>query len=264
MPEKGSNMPLLFLGHGSPMNAIEETEFSRGWQSVGNELGKPEAVLCISAHWETETTSVTAMARPRTIHDFYGFPNELFQVEYPAPGDPALAGRIKESVKKTEIGLDNKWGLDHGTWSVLKHIYPDADVPVVQLSLAFNKPPRWHYDLARDLSFLRRKGVLIIGSGNIVHNLGMIDWRNPNGGYDWANEFNMRIKSRILEGDHPSLIHYNELGKEARMAIPTPEHYLPLLYILGLKEKNEEVRLFNDSLTLGSLSMTSVLVRGTE
>ena len=260
LKERGVKMPVMFVGHGSPMNAIEETQFSRGWQLEGEKLGKPKAVLCVSAHWETEGTLVTAMEKPRTIHDFYGFPNELFEVEYPAPGDPSLANRVIETVKKHGINPDMKWGLDHGTWSVMRHMYPDADVPVIQLSIAYDEPPQFHYDLAKELVHLRRMGILIIGSGNIVHNLGMIDWRNPNGGFDWANEINEKFKLLILNENHRSLIDYNSIGEEARMAIPTPEHFIPLLYILGLKEENEKIRFFNDSITLGSLSMTSLII----
>src|ERR1700739_480782 len=180
-------MPLLFVGHGNPMNAIEQNEFSYKWKLLGVELPKPQAILCISAHWETKGTFVTAMQKPKTIHDFGGFPQELFDVQYPAPGNPSLAKQIKSEIKKTEVGLDEEWGLDHGCWSVIKRMYPNADVPVIQLSLDYTKPAQWHYDLAKELSELRHKGVLIVGSGNMVHNLGMLNWRNLNsGGYDWA------------------------------------------------------------------------------
>ncbi len=253
--------PLLFVGHGSPMNAIEENEFSIGWQTLKEKIPTPNAILCISAHWETNGTFVTAMERPKTIHDFYGFPNELFQVEYPAPGNPALATETKKIITKTNVELDNQWGLDHGTWSVLKHMYPNADVPVIQLSIDHNKSPQWHYDLAKELSSLRQKGVLIIGSGNMVHNLRLADWHNPNGAYDWAYEINLQFKNLISDGNHKALTSYQSLGQSAKLAIPTSEHYIPLIYILGLKEKNESIEFFNDKIVMGSLSMTSVKIQ---
>ena len=255
--------PVLFLGHGSPMNAIEDNEFSRGWRSVGKTIPKPHAVLCISAHWETRGTWVTAMEKPKTIHDFGGFPKELFDVQYPAPGNPELARETRKMINKTEVGLDEKWGLDHGCWSVVKHIYPDADVPVIQLSLDYYQPPQYHYELAKELSSLRRKGVLIIGSGNMVHNLRMVAWDKLDAaeyGYDWAIEANEKMKKYILGGDHLSLINYPSMGSAFNLAIPTPEHYLPLLYTLSLIEKNEQVHLFNDKLVGGSLSMTSLKI----
>ena len=255
-----SQMPVLFLGHGSPMNAIEDNEFSKGWQSIGNSLPKPEYILCISAHWETRGTYITATENPPTIHDFGGFPEELFRVQYPAKGSPELAMETGNTITKTVIGRDEKRGLDHGCWSVLKHMYPDADVPVVQLSLDYGKNPRYHYELGNELSPLRKKGVLIIGSGNMVHNLGIIDWRNPDGGYEWAEEENFKLKNLILENEHEQLINYNTSGKEAELAVPTPEHYLPLLYVLALKEKIENVFFFNDRTVLGSISMTSLLI----
>ncbi len=260
LPDLGHKTPLLFVGHGNPMNAIEDNEFSRTWQKLGADIEKPAAVLCISAHWETDGTFVTAMERPKTIHDFYGFPNELFAVNYPAPGNSILANAAKEIVTKTNVELDNSWGLDHGTWSVLKHIYPAADVPVVQLSIDHNKSPQWHYELANELSVLRKKGILIIGSGNIVHNLRLADWRNPLSAYDWADEMNSKFKVLIANGNYGDLINYRSLGKEAMMAVPTAEHYIPLLYILGLKNENESIEFFNDKTIMGSLSMTSIKI----
>ena len=260
LPAKDSKTPMLFIGHGNPMNAIEDNDFSRSWKKISTSLEKPAAILCVSAHWETDGTFVTAMERPKTIHDFYGFPNELFAVDYPAPGNPLLANSTKEIINKTHVELDNSWGLDHGTWSVLKHIYPAADIPVVQLSIDHNKSTQWHYDLAKELSILRRKGVLIIGSGNMVHNLRLVDWYNPNGSYDWAELMNSKFKVLIESGNHKELINYRSLGKEALMAIPTAEHYIPLLYILGLKEENEAVEFFNDKTIMGSLSMTSIKI----
>jgi 4,5-DOPA dioxygenase extradiol len=256
-------MPVLFLGHGSPMNAIEENEFVQGWREIGKTLPKPNAVLCVSAHWETKGTFVTAMEKPKTIHDFGGFSEELYQVQYPAPGSSELAKGIKEIVKKTEVGLDDKWGLDHGAWSVVKHLYPDADVSVIQLSLDYQRSPEYHYELSKELAPLRNRGVLILGSGNMVHNLRMVDWRRlneSNYGYEWAIEASEKMKTAILSDDHKKLINYQLQGKEINLAIPTPEHYLPLLYALALKEENEEVSLFNDKAVGGSLTMTSLKI----
>lgn len=255
-------MPVLFLGHGSPMNAIEENEFVTGFRKVGSEIARPTAILVISAHWETQGTFVTAMEKPRTIHDFGGFPKALFDVQYPAPGSPELAKETKSLITKTVVGLDEKWGLDHGAWSVIKHLYPDADVPVIQMSLDYRQSAQWHYDLAKELAALRRKGVLIVGSGNMVHNLGMVEWKrlNETFGYDWAIEANDKMKSSIQSGDHAPLINFRSQGKPFDLAIPTPEHYLPLLYTLALQEKGEEVSLFNDRAVAGALTMTSVKV----
>lgn len=253
-------MPLLFLGHGSPMNAIEENEFVEGFRDIAKTIPMPMAILCISAHWETRGTLVTAMETPKTIHDFGGFPRSLYEVQYPAPGSPELAHEIKKIITKTSLELDYSWGLDHGTWSVIKHLYPEAKVPVVQLSLDRGKFPEFHYELAKELISLRRRGVLIVGSGNIVHNLGILDWDRPDGGYDWAVNANNLLKKLIMADDHSQLIHYRELGEEIRLSIPTPEHYLPLLYILGLKEENETITFFNDKLVMGSLSMTSLKI----
>jgi 4,5-DOPA dioxygenase extradiol len=255
-------MPVLFLGHGSPMNAIEENEFVTGFRNIGKSIAKPTAILCISAHWETKGTYVTAMEHPPTIHDFGGFPQALFNVQYPAPGSPALAKETKELVKKVEIGLDSQWGLDHGAWSVIKHLYPNADVPVVQMSLDYTHTPQQHYELAKELAGLRRKGVLIVGSGNIVHNLRVIDWKNPGGGYDWAITANDTIKKLIAGGDYQPLINYSSLGREMLLSVPTPEHYLPLLYTLGLKAEHEAISFFNDKTVMGSVSMTSFKIGG--
>ncbi len=256
-------MPVLFLGHGSPMNAIEENEFVTGFRNIGKTIPKPNAILCVSAHWETRGTFVTAMEMPKTIHDFGGFPKALYDVEYPALGSPELAKEIKSMVKSTPISLDDKWGLDHGAWSVIKHLYPKADVPVIQLSLDYNKTPQYHYDLAKELSSLRKKGVLIIGSGNMVHNLGLVAWNKLNAdgyGYDWAIEANEKMKKHILSNDFQPLINFESQGKAFDLAIPTPEHYLPLLYALALKGEKEKVSLFNDKAVGGSLSMTSLKI----
>ena len=253
-------MPVLFVGHGSPMNAIENNEFTKAWQVIAKSLPKPNAIVCISAHWETKGTFVTAMEKPQTIHDFGGFPKALFDVEYPAPGNLQLAMETKKLITKADVGMDEKWGLDHGAWSVIKVMYPDADIPVIQLSLDYNLKPQFHYDLAKELAPLRKKGVLILGSGNMVHNLGMLDWNKPDGGFDWAQTANEKFKKLILDGDHSSLINYRNLGREVELAVPSPEHYLPLLYSFALKTQNEEVAFFNDKYVMGSLSMTSVKI----
>lgn len=256
-------MPVLFLGHGSPMNAIEENTFVQGFRQVGKEISKPKAILCISAHWETKGTLVTAMQNPRTIHDFGRFPQELFEVQYPAPGSPELAREIKQIVKKTELELDDKWGLDHGSWSVIKHLYPEANIPVIQMSIDYRKPAIYHFELARELQILRKKGVLIIGSGNMVHNLRMVAWDKLKGepfAYDWALEANEKMKSFILNENFKSLIEYNKQGRAFELAIPTPEHYLPLIYTLALKDDRDNLSLFNDQPVGGSLSMTSVKI----
>jgi 4,5-DOPA dioxygenase extradiol len=256
-------MPMLFLGHGSPMNAIEENEFVAGFRRLGSEITKPIAIVCISAHWETNGTYVTAMESPRTIHDFGGFPKELFEVQYPAPGSPELAKETKSIITKTQVGLDDKWGLDHGAWSVIRHLYPEADIPVIQMSLDYSKSPRYHYELAKDLASLRNKGVLILGSGNMVHNLRMVAWDKLNAdeyGYDWAIEASEMMKKFITNGEHRQLINYSSLGRSVNLAIPTPEHYLPLLYILALKEENEGVSLFNDKAVGGAITMTSLKI----
>jgi 4,5-DOPA dioxygenase extradiol len=255
--------PVLFVGHGSPMNAIEENEFVAGWRNVGKTIPRPDAILCVSAHWETRGTHITAMEKPRTIHDFGGFPAELYEVLYPAPGDPELAKETKNIIKKTEVGLDEKWGLDHGCWSVVKHLYPAADIPVIQLSLDYFQSPQYHYDLGRELSLLRKKGILIMGSGNIVHNLSLVAWdkmAEPGFGYDWAIEANEKVKKFILSNDHKSLIEYKKLGRAFNLAVPTPDHFLPLLYSLALKEENEKIEIFNDKAVAGSLTMTSIKI----
>lgn len=261
--ENTPRMPVLFVGHGSPMNAIEENEFVDGWRKVGQTLPHPKAILCVSAHWQTRGTQVTAMPKPKTIHDFGGFPNELYAVEYPAPGSPELAEETKRMVTKTSVGLDEKWGLDHGAWSVIRRMYPDADVPVIEMSLDYYQAPQYHFELAKELSALRNKGVLIIGSGNMVHNLRLVAWdkiSEPDYGYDWAVEANEKFKSLIETGDFKSLINYANLGRDVQLAIPTPDHFLPLLYSLALKEKDEKIAFFNDKPVMGSLTMTSVKI----
>ena len=253
-------MPVLFLGHGSPMNAIELNEFSMGWQEAGKSIPRPAAIICISAHWETRGTFVTAMENPQTIHDFGGFPKALYDVRYPAPGDPGLAGETKNIITSAQVGLDYSWGLDHGAWSVIRHLYPAADVPVIQMSLDYNKGAEYHFELGSQLRALRNKGVLIVGSGNMVHNLRMIEWNKPEEGSDWAVEANALIRKLLLAGDHDKLVHYERLGQAVKLAIPTPEHYLPLLYILAMSNRDEKITLFNDKEIMGSLSMTSLKI----
>jgi 4,5-DOPA dioxygenase extradiol len=256
-------MPVLFVGHGSPMNAIEENEFAAGWREMGSKLPRPAAILCVSAHWQSKGTKVTAMEKPETIHDFGGFPRELYEVQYPAPGSPELARTTATTVHDRVIELDKTWGLDHGAWSVIRRMYPAADIPVVELSLDYHLTPQQHYDLAREIAPLRRKGVLIIGSGNMVHNLGLVAWdhvNTPGYAYDWAIEADAAIKKSILGGDHAPLINYQAQGRAFRLAIPTPEHFIPLLYSLALQEKDEPVELFNDKPVGGSLTMTSVKI----
>jgi len=250
-------MPVLFVGHGNPMNAISENSFTRGWAESVKNLPNPKAILCVSAHWETKGTFVTAMESPRTIHDFGGFPQELFDVQYPASGSPEYAKEVQKVVEKTEVHLDHEWGLDHGTWSVLVKMFPDANVPVFQLSLDYTKPPQYHYELAQQLSSLRRKGVLIVGSGNIVHNLRMADLRNESNPYDWALEFDALSKELIKKREHSKLINYQALGNAAKLSIPTAEHYLPMLYALALHEKDEELGFFNEEMAFRSGSMRS-------
>lgn len=256
-------MPALFLGHGSPMNAIEENSFVVGFRQIAKTIPKPKAIICISAHWETQGTYVTAMANPKTIHDFGGFPQSLFDVQYPAPGDPILANEVKQIVSSTTVQLDEQWGLDHGAWSVIKHMYPHADVPIIQMSLDYRQPANYHYELAKDIASLRNKGILIIGSGNMVHNLRLVDWRHLNTldyAYDWAIEASDTMKQLIANDHHNTLIHYRSLGKAIELAIPTPEHFLPLLYTLGVKSDQDTIHFFNDQAIGGSLTMTSFVV----
>jgi 4,5-DOPA dioxygenase extradiol len=261
LKEQEHLMPVLFIGHGSPMNGIEDNEFRARWKNMAKEIPTPAAVLVVSAHWFSKGTRITAMDFPKTIHDFGGFPQELFDVQYPAPGNPALAMETASLIQSAHVELDHDWGLDHGTWTVVRHMYPEANIPVLQLSIDYSKPPQYHYDLAKELYGLRKKGVLIIGSGNMVHNLRMVSWQNinnPGFGFDWALKMNDTFKQLISDGDYKPLINYESLGAEARLAIPTPEHYLPLLYTLGLKGNKDNVSFFNDKAVAGSLTMTSV------
>ncbi len=261
LKEEESLMPVLFIGHGSPMNGIENNSFSNYWKQLAKEIPTPKAVLVVSAHWLTRGTKITAMDFPKTIHDFGGFPQALFDVQYPAPGNPELAKETTAIIASTKVELDHDWGLDHGTWTVVRHMYPDANIPVLQLSIDYTKSPQYHYDLAKELYNLRKKGVLILGSGNMVHNLRMVAWDKidePEFGYDWALQMNTTFKELIGNNEHHKLINFQNLGREAQLSIPTPEHYLPLLYTLGLKNNNEAVSFFNDKTVGGSLTMTSV------
>ena len=251
-------MPALFVGHGSPMNAIEDNPFSQAWEALGRALPRPEAILCISAHWETHGTGVTAMPQPRTIYDFYGFPRPLYEKKYPAPGSPELARQVQQAVRTTQVVLDEAWGLDHGTWSVLCRMFPAADIPVVQLSLDHDQPPAFHYALGQELRALRRQGILIIGSGNMVHNLGVMAWQDEP--FDWAQEMDAKMAQLILAKKHAALVDYEALGPSARLAIPTNEHYLPLLYVLALQEDDDQVSFFSERVTLGSISMRGVKI----
>lgn len=255
-------MPALFVGHGNPMNAIDDNKFTQTWQLIGESTPRPKAILSISAHWETQGTYFTAMQTPRTIHDFGGFPRALFNVEYPASGNPELASQISRTLKVQAAGLDETdWGLDHGTWSVLVHMFSQADIPVIQMSLNRNMTPRQHYELAKEMSYLREQGVLIMGSGNLVHNLREVDWQNPESAYDWAQDVDEKIKNSISNHKHDSLIDFRAEGPEFRLAIPTAEHYLPLLYVIGLQDDKDQVSFFNEEICMGSLSMTGVMLK---
>ena len=261
--ENTPRMPVLFVGHGSPMNAIEENEFVEGWRKLGKTIPRPKAILVVSAHWETKGTYVTAVQKPQTIHDFGGFPKALYDVQYPASGSPELAHETKRIITKTTVGLDEKWGLDHGAWSVIRRIYPEADVPVIEMSMDYSQGPQYHYELGKQLAALRNKGVLIIGSGNMVHNLRMVAWDKmnlPEYGFDWAIQANEKFKQLIQSGNHKELINYTALGREVQLAIPTRDHYLPLIYVLALKEEKEAISFFNDKPVMGSLTMTSVRI----
>lgn len=257
-----AKMPVLFLGHGSPMNAIEDNQYVRGFREIAKSIPKPKAILCISAHWYIRGTKVLSSAMPKTIHDFGGFPDELYQVQYPAKGDPKLAAEIM-NIPGAQASLSDDWGLDHGAWSVLIHLYPKADIPVIQLSIDYSQPSSYHFELGKLLKNLRHKGILVVGSGNIVHNLGMIDWPNMNKedhGYDWAREVQKKINQSIEQREFNALLQYERLGKAFHNAIPTPDHYLPLLYTLGMHEKFDDIHFFNDKLLAGSLSMTSLKI----
>jgi len=252
-------MPLLFIGHGSPMNAIEENEDTKNWKRIAQLIPRPKAILAISAHWFTDGTRITDAVNPKTIYDMYGFPEELYKIVYPAPGAPELAHITKSLIQK-EVRIDNSWGYDHGTWSVLHRMYPEADIPLYQLSIDRNAEPEVHYRIGRELKELRESRVLIFASGNVVHNLRRINW-DMEGGYPWAEEFDRYIKEKLLQKEYTDIIHYEKAGESARSAFPTPEHFYPLLYILGAAEEDDRITVFNDRCLMGSMSMTSYLLQ---
>lgn len=254
-------MPVIFVGHGSPMNGIEDNAFSRGWKTLGDSLPRPLAILAISAHWLTEGTFVHVAEKPKTIHDFWGFPKELYDLTYPCPGTPVYAKAAQALIATTRVETDLDWGIDHGTWIVLHRMFPEADIPVFQMSIDMSKSAQFHYELGRELAALREKGVLIMGSGNIVHNLGRINFNEDASIFDWAAEFDETAKALIAKGDHAALIDHEALGHAAALAIPIPDHYWPLLYTLGLQAKNEEVSFPIEGITHGSISMRSVLIK---
>ncbi len=258
MPKR---LPAIFFGHGNPMNALTTNDYTNAWRRIGEETPRPKAILAISAHWFVGETAVTIAAAPKTIHDFGGFPPELYQVQYAAPGDPALARRVQELLSPVDVALDNSWGLDHGTWSVLRHVYPKADVPVVQLSIDETKAAAFHFEIGKKLAPLRDDGILIVGSGNIVHNLESYAWgRQAFGGYDWAVRFEHTAREMILAADFAPLVNYETLGTDAALSIPTPEHFLPLLYVLGARQSDEKVRFPAEGIEGGSISMLAVQI----
>ena len=253
--ENTQRMPALFIGHGNPMNAIYDNAFTKTLSKSVIGIPTPKAILVISAHWQTKGTFVTSMIAPKTIHDFGGFPKELFAVDYPAQGSPEFAKQVIQQVKSTAIKDDHDWGLDHGAWSILKHMYPKADIPVFQMRLDYAKNAAWHYELAKELNALRSKGLLIVGSGNIVHNLARVSCDDPNVKYDWSIEFDEKVKSDLLKRDHNDLINYEKVGMSAMLSVPTNEHYLPMLYAAALQQKNEEVNFIYEGIEMGSISM---------
>jgi 4,5-DOPA dioxygenase extradiol len=255
-------MPAIFFGHGNPMNALAENTYTEGWRRIGQKLPKPEAILSISAHWFISNTAATIGSQPRTIHDFGGFPRQLYEKQYPAPGDPSLARRVQQMLAAAHVDLDDIWGLDHGTWSILCHVYPNAEVPVVQLSIDETQPPAVHYQIGQRLAPLRREGILIIGSGNIVHNLHTYAWgQRAQEPYDWAISFEDKVRQHLLEQEHQPLINYQtDLGREAVLAVPTPDHYLPLLYVIGTQQRSERVAFPVEGVDGGSISMLTLQV----
>lgn len=256
-------LPAIFIGHGNPMNALLANQYTDAWRGIGAHLPRPKAILSISAHWFVPETGVTVTTAPRTIHDFGGFPRELYAVQYPAPGDPELARRVQKLLAPLPVRLDESWGLDHGSWSVLKHVYPAADIPVVQLSIDESQPASFHYEIGRQLAPLREEGVLILGSGNLVHNLHTYSWgRHTQQAYDWAVEFEQEARQMLVAGEHQPLVHYERLGNEARLSIPTPDHYLPLLYVAATAQSGEQVSFPVEGVDGGSISMLAVQVGG--
>ncbi len=254
-------MPAIFFGHGNPMNALRSNAFTAGWASIGAAVPRPKAVLSLSAHWYVRATAVTAMRRPPTIHDFGGFPERLYEFQYPAPGDSTLASRVRDLLAPVPVTLDQQWGLDHGTWSVLAHVIPRADIPVVQLSIDATQAAEFHYEIGKRLVPLRDEEVLVIGSGNLVHNLSAYMWREPDREpYDWALRFEQRVRQLLVSGDHASLFAYETLGSEAMLSCPTPDHYLPLLYVVGLRRDGEPVSFPVEGFDGGSMSMLAVQI----
>jgi 4,5-DOPA dioxygenase extradiol len=251
-------MPVVFVGHGSPMNAIEDNNYTRGWRKMAERIPKPKVILSVSAHWYTNGTRIMNEENPRTVYDMYGFPKELYEITYNTPGSPEIAKMAKTLISK-ETKYDNSWGIDHGTWSVLVHMYPDRDIPVFQISIDAYAPPVVHYKIGKELNALREQGVLLFGTGNIVHNLRLVDWHQENKGFDWAYEFDEYIYKSIMNGNNENVLNYNDLGKIAKLAVPTPDHFYPLLYILGATEKGDTVSVYNKSCELVSLTMTSYL-----
>lgn len=250
-------MPALFIGHGSPMNAIDNNVYSKEWERIATTFPKPKAILSISAHWFTNGIRINDLENPKMVYDMYGFPSELYEVIYKAPGAPELAHLVKEKLSQI-VKVDNTWGIDHGTWSVLRRMYPEADIPVFQLSIDSNLKAEDHYEIGKALSFLREQGVLIFGSGNVVHNLGRVNW-DIDGGYPWATDFDAYIKDKIIQGAHEEVIHYHAAGESTKLAFVTPEHFYPLMYVLGASSENDQLKIFNDSCVLGAISMTSYL-----
>jgi len=254
-------LPAIFFGHGNPMNAVWDNSYTEGWRQIGKQMPRPRAILAISAHWFVPETGVTVSTAPRTIHDFGGFPQELYRVQYPAPGDPELARRVQAMLKPLQVKFDSSWGLDHGAWSVLRHVYPNADVPVVQLSIDETQPASFHYEIGRRLAPLRSEGILIVGSGNLVHNLHAYAWgRHMPDPYDWAVRFEQEAKEMMVAGEFKPLIDYENLGPEARLSIPTPDHYLPLLYVIASRQEREVISFPIEGVDGGSISMLSVQV----
>ena len=258
--QQAQRMPAVFFGHGSPMNTLERNRYTDAWRALGNSVPRPAAILAVSAHWYIRGTAATAMETPATIHDFGGFPQALFDFQYPAPGSPGLARRVRDVLAPVEVRFDEGWGLDHGTWSVLTHAFPRADVPVVQLSIDATQPASFHYELGKRLAPLRDEGVLIVGSGNVVHNLGMIKWDGAAPACDWAVRFNERVRDHLERRDHQPLVAYEKMGEDARLSVPTPEHYLPLLYIIGLQDERESIAFAVDGIQNASISMLTVVV----
>jgi 4,5-DOPA dioxygenase extradiol len=258
-----TRMPAIFFGHGNPMNALQQNAWTDAWRAIGKAMPRPKAILSVSAHWYPPATMVTAVAQPRTIHDFGGFPRPLFEVQYPAAGDLDLCRRVGELLAPLEVAMDTHWGLDHGTWSVLVHVFPDADVPVIQLSIDETQPAQFHYDVGRRLAPLREEGVLLLGSGNLVHNLHAYGWgRHVPEPFDWAVRFERSARQWMLDGNHQPLIDYERLGNDAMLAAPTPDHYLPLLYILGSQVEGDAVSFPVEGVDGGSVSMLSVQIGG--